>query len=108
VHDAAARAVERARSGGGPTLIECKTYRYRGHSRGDPGNYRDAEELRQWTARDPIERLRRRLSGDFGIMDVRLQAIEREQQEAVEAAVAFALASPDPAPDSALDHVFAP
>lgn len=108
VHDAAARAVARARGGGGPTLVECKTYRYRGHSRGDPGNYRDAAELRDWTARDPIERLRRRLEGDFGIVDARLRAIEREQQEAVEAAVAFALASPDPAPASALDHVFAP
>jgi pyruvate dehydrogenase E1 component alpha subunit len=108
VHDAATRAVARARGGGGPTLIECKTYRYRGHSRGDPGNYRDAEELGEWTARDPIERLRRRLGGDFGIADARLQAIERAQQEAVEAAVAFALASPDPAPASALDHVFAP
>ena len=108
VNGAATSAVERARGGSGPTLIECKTYRYRGHSRGDPGNYRDAEEHRHWTARDPIERARLRLREDFGMADESLRAIEREQQQAVEAAVAFALASPDPSPSSALDHVFAP
>jgi acetoin:2,6-dichlorophenolindophenol oxidoreductase subunit alpha len=108
VHGAAAQAVERARRGGGPTLIECKTYRYRGHSRGDPGNYRGAEEHRQWTARDPIERMRGRLTGDFGMTGESLQAIEREHQQRVEAAVAFALASADPTPASALEHVLAP
>ena len=56
VYDAASKAVARARGGDGPTLIECKTYRYRGHSRGDPGGYRSAEEHAEWTARDPIER----------------------------------------------------
>src|SRR6185503_2287547 len=60
VHRAAAEAVARARRGDGPTLIECKTYRYRGHSRGDPGGYRTKEEHREWVERDPIERLRAR------------------------------------------------
>ena len=50
-------AVARARAGQGPTLIEAKTYRYRGHSRGDPGGYREHDEHAVWTARDPIERL---------------------------------------------------
>jgi TPP-dependent pyruvate/acetoin dehydrogenase alpha subunit len=108
VYRAAAAAVDRARRGHGPTLIECKTYRYRGHSRGDPGGYRDQEEHRRWLERDPIKRLRERLTGDFGVPDERLDAIEREQQQRVEAAVAFALASPDPPPLSAVDHVFAP
>ena len=107
VHRAAAAAVARARRGDGPTLIECKTYRYRGHSRGDPGGYRTPEEHREWVGRDPIERLRGRLAGDFGMPAVRLAAIEREAQERVEAAVAFALASPAPPPETAREHVFA-
>src|SRR5579863_7227487 len=106
VYRAAAAAVDRARRGGGPTLIECKTYRYRGHSRGDPGGYRDQEEHRVWMERDPIKRLRGRLAADFGVADERLDTIEREQQQMVEAAVAFALASPDPPALSGADHVF--
>jgi pyruvate dehydrogenase E1 component alpha subunit len=107
VHRAAAEAVARARMGQGPTLIECKTYRYRGHSRGDPGGYRDQEEHRQWLDRDPIERLRARLERDFGLPPARLLTIEGEAQARVEAAVGFALASPEPAPESARGPVFA-
>lgn len=108
VYRAAAAAVARARRGHGPTLIECKTYRYRGHSRGDPGGYRDREEHRRWVERDPIKRLRARLTSEFGVPDERLDAIEREQQQLVEAAVAFALASPEAPALSATDRVFAP
>jgi len=108
VYRAAVPAIDLARKGGGPTLIECKTYRYRGHSRGDPGGYRDREEQRRWKARDPIERLTARLKGDFAIAQEHLEAVERAQQEIVEAAVAFALASPDPPPASTLEHVFSP
>jgi pyruvate dehydrogenase E1 component alpha subunit len=107
VNRAAAEAVARARSGDGPTLIECKTYRYRGHSRGDPGGYRDREEHRRWLERDPIERLRGRLECDFGVPAARLAMIEGEAQARIEAAVAFALASPEPPPESAREHVFA-
>jgi pyruvate dehydrogenase E1 component alpha subunit len=107
VFRAAAVAVARARKGDGPTLIECKTYRYRGHSRGDPGGYRDKAEHAAWTEKDPIERLRRRLTGDFGVAAGQLGAIEAEAEELVEAAVAFALASPEPAAASGRDHVFA-
>jgi TPP-dependent pyruvate/acetoin dehydrogenase alpha subunit len=88
-------------------VIECKTYRYRGHSRGDPGGYRALEEHREWLARDPIERLRGRLERDFAVPAARLAALEREAQDRVEAAVAFALASPAPPSASVLDHVFA-
>jgi TPP-dependent pyruvate/acetoin dehydrogenase alpha subunit len=104
---AAAAAVARARSGQGPTLIECKTYRYRGHSRGDPGGYRDEEEHRGWLGRDPIERLRGRLERELGVPATQLAAIERDAQARIEAAVAFALASPEPSPASAREPVFA-
>jgi acetoin:2,6-dichlorophenolindophenol oxidoreductase subunit alpha len=107
VYRAAATAVARARRGDGPTLIEAKTYRFRGHSRGDPGGYRGKDEHAAWTARDPIERLRGRLMHDFGVAAARLAEIEAEAQTRVEAAVAFALESPDPTPDSGLEHVFA-
>jgi pyruvate dehydrogenase E1 component alpha subunit len=107
VFAAATEAVARARRGDGPTLIECKTYRYRGHSRGDPGRYRTAEELAAWQARDPIARTRDRL-GALGLPAARLAAVEHEAQAAVEAAVAFALASPEPAASSVLTGAFAP
>ncbi len=106
VFRAAATAVARARAGKGPTLIECKTYRYRGHSRGDPGGYRDKAEHQEWSARDPIERLRTRLVADLHVNATHLAAIEDDAQARVEAAVAFALASPEPSPASARDHVF--
>jgi TPP-dependent pyruvate/acetoin dehydrogenase alpha subunit len=61
VYASAREAIERARSGGGPTLLECKTYRYPGHSRGDPGNYRGTAELEAWRGRDPIPRLHQQL-----------------------------------------------
>jgi len=107
VHAVAAKAVARARRGDGPTLIECKTYRFRGHSRGDPGGYRSAEEHRAWLQRDPIERTRTKLIEQFGAEPARLAAIERRAQERVEAAVAFALASPEPEPSDTLTNVFA-
>ena len=107
VYGAAATAVARARRGEGPTLIECKTYRFRGHSRGDPGGYRTKAEHAEWTGKDPLERLRQRLTGTFGIDPNRLSGIETTAQARVEAAVAFALASPEPSADTARQHVFA-
>jgi acetoin:2,6-dichlorophenolindophenol oxidoreductase subunit alpha len=107
VYVAARTAVARARAGKGPTLIEAKTYRYRGHSRGDPGSYRRKDEHAVWTAQDPIERLRRRLTGDFAIPAARLAEIETAAQARVEAAVEFAQRSPEPTPESGLEQVFA-
>ena len=106
VYAAARTAVTRARAGQGPTLIEAKTYRYRGHSRGDPGGYRERDEHAAWMARDPIERLRRRLIGDFALDAARLDEIEAKAQARVEAAVEFARQSPEPSPESGLEHVF--
>jgi pyruvate dehydrogenase E1 component alpha subunit len=72
VHGAAAEAVQRARAGSGPTLIEAKTYRYRGHASRDPGTYRPAEEIAAWKARDPIE--------IFGIKLVELGVLTEEDR----------------------------
>ena len=106
VYRAAGAAVARARSGGGPTLVEAKTYRHGGHSRTDPGHYRPAEEVAAWLARDPIPLYRRRLLG-FGIAEAALDAVEAEVLAAVDAATETAKASPPP-PESALEtDVFA-
>ena len=75
VVDAAREAVDRARSGGGPTLLECQTYRHYGHSKSDPARYRPAEEVERWMARDPLGITRQRLL-DAGASAEALQAIE--------------------------------
>ena len=108
VYQAANRAVDRARSGGGPTLIECKTYRQRAHTeRPGQADPRDPAEVEMWKGRDPVARLERRLreQGDLG--DAALQTIEGEVMAAIEAAVAFAEASPFPLPEQATDDAFA-
>jgi acetoin:2,6-dichlorophenolindophenol oxidoreductase subunit alpha len=91
VRDAARAAVDRARGGEGPTLLECLTYRHRGHARSEPGLYRPREEVAEWLTRDPLRRLDDRLPSDTRA------AIERQ----VEAAIADALeaARADPLPD---------
>jgi acetoin:2,6-dichlorophenolindophenol oxidoreductase subunit alpha len=108
VHQAAIRAVERARSGGGPTLIECKTYRQRGHTerKGQPDS-RDKGEVEAWTQKDPIALLERQMREQGDLDDAGLQAIERDIMAALETAIAFAEASPFPLPEHATDDVFA-
>jgi pyruvate dehydrogenase E1 component alpha subunit len=102
--------VARARAGQGPTLIECKTYRHRRHTeRPDQLDERPAEEVQAWLRQDPIERQVMRLREQQGqLNDEEWQAMERDVQRAVDAAVAFAQASPVPLPESALEDVFAP
>jgi pyruvate dehydrogenase E1 component alpha subunit len=108
VHQATAAAVDRARSGGGPTLIECKTYRWRAHTerKGQP-DPRDATEIEAWKRKDPIALLERRLRDQGELDDAGLRSMEREILGAIEAAVAFAEASPFPRPEQAIDDVFA-
>jgi len=106
VHEAAGRAIARARGGEGPTLLECKTYRLCGHSRSDPRTYRTREEEAAWAGRDPILRLAAHLKAAGLATDESLAQVEREVTEAVDDAVAFAESSPSPAPEDALTDVF--
>lgn len=106
IHNAAKAAIERARAGGGPTLIECKTYRYVGHHEGDPGtDYRTREEVQRWKEQDPVKRARKLLL-DSGSGEDKLQAIEREVEHLIDRAVEFAEKSPEPSPESVHEHVF--
>lgn len=107
VYEAATEAVARARAGGGPTLLECLTYRYKGHSRFEPGAYRPEGELEAWQERDPITVLEQRAK-EAGIIDEGgVEALRAEVQAEVDAAVAFAKESPDIDPDVATRWVFA-
>jgi pyruvate dehydrogenase E1 component alpha subunit len=106
VHQAAEAAIERARQGGGPTLIECKTYRYVGHHEGDPGtDYRTREEVQQWKQKDPVKLARKRLL-DCGVEESKLQKADQEIEQLIEDAVEFAENSPEPSAESVNDHVF--
>lgn len=98
VSDAAESAIDRARNGGGPTLIEAKTYRHRGHSRNDPARYRPPAEVEEWMAKDPIPRLRNRLESEVGWSLDQDQALRsRIDNEIGEAVAAVRLqAQPDP------------
>jgi pyruvate dehydrogenase E1 component alpha subunit len=107
VYTATREAVERARAGEGPTLIECMTYRVGGHSRRDACGYRPEGEKEQWAKRDPLRLMRNHLVSE-GICteaacDQLAQDVERELDEAVE----FAKSSPDPRPEDLLKDVYA-
>jgi len=118
VYDVANYAVEKARNGGGPTVIECKTYRwydhygFRGAKIGRDGafglGYRSDRELREWMAKDPIPRFRRFLVNEGGpLTEERADEILQEVKQAVEKAAAFAEAQPVPKPEDGLLNVFA-
>jgi pyruvate dehydrogenase E1 component alpha subunit len=96
VRAAGARAIEHARSGNGPIILEMMTYRYRGHSMSDPAKYRSREEVqRMRETQDPIEQIRARLI-EGGVGEDELKAIDRQVREEVNAAAEFALADPEP------------
>jgi acetoin:2,6-dichlorophenolindophenol oxidoreductase subunit alpha len=106
VHEAAQAAIRRAREDGGPTLIECKTYRYVGHHEGDPGtDYRTREEVQQWKQQDPVKLARKRLL-DAGASETTLQAADQEIEQLIDKAVEFAEQSPEPSANSVHEHVF--
>lgn len=107
VRDAALEAVQRARSGGGPTLLECQTYRHYGHSKSDPAPYRPPDEVERWRARDPLTIARARLL-EFGVAEADIAEVEEATRARMDRAVEAALAAPypDPATDGATE--FAP
>jgi pyruvate dehydrogenase E1 component alpha subunit len=107
VYEATVKAVERARKGEGPTLIECKTYRHKGHSRVDPAKYRPKEEVEEWLAKDPIKRFKEKLLQEGAITEAEIQQIEQEVAAEIDEAVRFAMESPYPAPEEALEDVYA-
>jgi pyruvate dehydrogenase E1 component alpha subunit len=106
VYEAATRAIEKARGGQGPTLIECKTYRRCGHSRSNAGNYRDKEEERIWLARDPIVILRERLIREGVLLSGDSKQMEEEIAKEIAQAVDFAKNSPWPKPEDALEDAW--
>ena len=109
MHQAAQRAVQRARQGGHPTLLEVRTYRFMGHSMSDPlhGVYRTKEEVEEQKKKDPISQLAHRLTEE-GVLDQgALDALDAEARAEVENAMKFADESPDPAPEELTHHVLA-
>ncbi len=99
-------ALEKARSGGGPSLIETKTYRHGGHSRADPGKYRPAEEVTAWMAYDPVVIYRERLER-LGVDHETLELVDKEVAEQVDLATDEAMAGPLPDPHSAYADLWA-
>ncbi len=106
VREATLVAVERARSGEGPSLLECKTYRWKGHYIGDPEQYRSKEEVAGWRERCPIRRFQSLLLERGAMQPAEIEEISRRVDEEVAAAVRFAQESPFPDPDEALEDLF--
>ncbi len=107
VYEAAGRAVARARSGGGPTFLECRTFRLGGHTFGAATDYMDAEELARAEAAEPVGRFRDWLIGQIGASPDAVAAIDDEVAAEVEAALQRALSAPDPPPEELQTDVFA-
>ena len=105
VSDAAGRAVERARSAEGPTLLECMTYRHFGHSKSDPAKYRPPEEVEEWLQRDPLIVAKKRLLED-GVPEQELDEIEAGVGNDLEEAIEAARAAPFPDPETESSREF--
>jgi pyruvate dehydrogenase E1 component alpha subunit len=106
VRQAAAQAFDQVRSGNGPYFLEVVTYRYRGHSMGDPERYREAEEVQRWQENDPIGIYRKYLLSEKDATEEELDAVEEQVEQEVQAAVQFAESSPEPAPEALFEHVY--
>lgn len=106
VYEAANEAVERARRGEGPTLIECKTYRHKGHSRFDPATYRPKREVEEWLKKDPVTRFKEELLETKTLTEDGADKIDQEIDAAVEDAVKFATGSSYPEQEEALEDVY--
>lgn len=106
VYDIAVQTIERARRGEGPSLVEAKTYRHKGHSRADPGKYRPDDEVAAWLERDPLLITRRRLEAG-GVATDALDAIEAESMSEVDAATQEARRAPPPAPETLMTQLWA-
>jgi pyruvate dehydrogenase E1 component alpha subunit len=107
VYEAASEAVARARRGDGPSIVECKTWRQRGHFEGDPAKYKDPEEQKAWLAKDPIPRIEAKLIELGMATQADIDAMRAKVEEEIEAAVKFAEDSPEPGDDELLTDVWA-
>lgn len=106
VFEATQKAVKRARNGEGPSLIECKTYRWMGHYIGDPAYYRPKGEVKKWKNRCPIKRFKQRLLKQEALKEDELEKIEKGVKKKIKEAVTFARKSPTPEPEEALKDVY--
>ena len=106
VYSSAKDAIHRARHGEGPTFLEYKTYRFMGHSRGDPGGYRTKDETESWRKLDPLLTFRQVLTDTYEQDPAEMDAIDLQINLEIDQAVAFALEALDPASDEVLTHVF--
>src|SRR6266536_4224238 len=107
VYQATQGALARARAGDGPTLIECKTYRWHGHSEHDKAFYRTDEELAMWKSRDPIPTFTTYLRSRHVLDDEKLKDVEARITSTIDEAVEFAQNAPDPAPEEAVTDLYA-
>lgn len=109
VYEVSSKAIERARKGGGPTLIECKTYRWRGHHEGDPNQgrrYRTTEEIEEWMKRCPIKRFEKKLAAEKILNKNKIKKVWEETGREIEEAVEFASQSPFPEPQDLYEDVY--
>ena len=107
VYQATQQAINRARKGDGPTLIECKTYRWLGHNFNDPELYRKAEEKEVWKQKCPVKRFEESLKGRGLLDEAKVKDVYRGVNDEIEEAVRFAEASPLPSPEDTLLDVYA-
>lgn len=106
VREKAAEMIEAVRGGAGPMFLEVMTYRYRGHSMGDPERYRKAEEIHKWQENDPIGIYRRYLTGQKIATDEELDEQDKQAEQIIEDAVQFAESSPEPAPEALYENIY--
>ena len=109
VYEASGKAIQRARVGEGPTLVECKTYRWRGHHEGDPNQgrrYRTVEEIQEWVQKCPIKRFEEKLVGEKVLNKNKIRNIWEEVGKKIEEAVEFANQSPFPDPPDVYEDVY--
>jgi acetoin:2,6-dichlorophenolindophenol oxidoreductase subunit alpha len=107
VYDALSQAVDYARSGKGPSLVEVVTYRWRGHSKSDRQLYRTRDELKEWQTLDPIPRFVKRLVGAGYIQESEVESFRKQGIAAIEEATAFADACPEPSLETIMEGVYA-
>jgi pyruvate dehydrogenase E1 component alpha subunit len=106
IHEAVAEAADRARRGDGPTLLEFRTYRYKGHSMSDPQKYRTREEVEEYKQRDPIEQVKQTILDNKILTEEKLAEIDKRVKQQVDDSVKFAEESPWPDGEKAFEDVY--